>query len=119
MLPPRREQVLAAGTINANQSFGPFINYSRSMSPSIIVDVFSTGATGTSPTLSIALAVRDDAGHLYILSNPIALTASTLSGRQVFQPIFEGQYEIVATVGGTTPAFNGVDINCYMSSPDA
>jgi hypothetical protein len=115
---PKREQVLKGATVNANNTYGPFNNLGSSNNPALIVDVFSTGATGTSPTLTITVEVVDDAGHVYDLANPIALTNSTLSGRQVYTPIFEGQYNIKAVVGGTSPVFNGVDINVYMSSND-
>ena len=120
MLAPRREQVTSAASINATTTYGPFQNRSRFMNPVLVVDAFSTGATGTSPTCTITVEVVDDAGHVYTLSGNIALTNSTLSGRQVFTPVIEGQYKIVATIGGSaSPTFNGVDINVYMTAPDA
>lgn len=117
----RRHQVQNAATLTASGNSGMLPNLGESSNPTVIVYIDVTGAvTNGGGTLQVTVYGSSDGSRTAQLAQDATINA-TLSGphRLVIHDVLDPNIEVAWVIGGTTPSYAGVNIDVYMTSPDA
>lgn len=101
----------SAATITANATSATFLRPKRvpGGSTHVSLDIFiGANPTGTTPTLTYSLQASLDGTTWYEAANSGALNAQTTVGKRLEAAGIEPYWQVVKTVGGTTPSFTQV-----------
>lgn len=104
---------LAAATITATETLGPYVN--DGMLGMAACDIHVANApTGTTPQIAAQQQVSPDGGTTwYNVGSPVDITAA--GSFRVANQAPEALVQFVLTVTGTTPSFTGVDAYVLLS----
>lgn len=116
-----REQLVSNATVNTT-GYAAGTQFNNPMFESddtggVVVAVLAkvTGTvTGTSPTLSYVIETSVNGTDWYTVATMTNLTSSGNSQRLVATGIVEPLIRVSRNVGGTTPVFNGVNVDVVL-----
>lgn len=100
-----------AATVTANATSATFVRPSNLYGGrhKVVLDInIGAAPTGTTPTLTFSLQASLDGTTWYEAANSGALNAQTTVGKRFEATGVEPFWQVVKTVGGTTPSFTQV-----------
>ncbi|MCX4752897.1 hypothetical protein [Kitasatospora purpeofusca] len=101
--PVLADLALAPAARTASASSGPIA--AAGQATTVLLGVHCTAASGTTPTLDVALEESADGASWTAVTGSAAAQLTAAGNRVAFAAVTKNYVRVAATIGGTTPSF--------------